>query len=56
MKTAKEAGVELKNKQTSLFLVISSMLNKSVTLCAGETNEEIGNLIQNYIREIEELR
>lgn len=22
----------------------------------GETNEEIGNLIQNYIREIEELR
>ncbi len=63
MKNPKEPGMVLNkqtnkqtDKQTSIFLAISLLLNKSVILWTGETNEEIGNLIQNYIREIEELR
>ncbi len=55
MRIGKEPGMVL-NKQTSMLLVISLSLNSSVALWTGETNEEIGNLIQNYIREIEELR
>ncbi|TRZ02979.1 hypothetical protein DNTS_004984 [Danionella cerebrum] len=38
---------------------VSQLLTNGVNLLltkTGETNEEIGNLIQNYIREIEELR
>lgn len=32
------------------------MLILYVPLLTGEGNEEIGNMIQNYIKEIEELR
>lgn len=40
------------------FPVISRNLNNYVSFFSppGEGNEEIGTLIQNYIREVEELR
>lgn len=40
-----------------LLTYYESILNAEVmSLLIGEGNEEIGNMIQNYIKEIEELR
>lgn len=35
---------------------LNSYFNDKILVSAGEGNEEIGNMIQNYIKEIEELR